>query len=77
MEINVMLFGQIVDITGNSTITVNDVADTNELIQKLHSLYPALANTKYAIAVDKQIINENILLNNNNTVALLPPFSGG
>ncbi len=77
MQVNVIAFGQITDITGRSTITVNDVTDTNELIQKLHSLYPALANTKYVIAVDKQIINENMLLENNNTVALLPPYAGG
>lgn len=77
MKINVMLFGQIAEITGSSTIVLNDIADTNKLIQKLHSLYPALANTKYVIAVDRQMINENILLHNNNAVALLPPFSGG
>ncbi|MEP6513974.1 MAG: MoaD/ThiS family protein [Parafilimonas sp.] len=77
MQVNVIVFGQLIDITGCSTITLNDVSDINELTQKLYLLYPALVNIKYAIAVDKQIINENIFLENNNTVALLPPFSGG
>jgi molybdopterin synthase sulfur carrier subunit len=77
MQVNIIAFGQIKDITGNSEIVLNDVADTNQLVQKLHSVYPALVNTKYAIAVDRKIINSNTELNNNNTIALLPPFSGG
>ncbi len=77
MQINVLLFGQLVDITGSATITLKDVRDTNELIQQLHSFYPALKNMKYAIAVNKQIISGNIRLDNNIEVALLPPFSGG
>lgn len=77
MQVNVIAFGQIKDITGNSEIMLDDVADTDQLIQKLNSAYPALANTKYAIAVDRKIMNRNTELKNNNTVALLPPFSGG
>ena len=74
---NVIIFGQIADITGKSTVVVENADDTNELIEQLTSAYPALATAKFAIAVDKKIIKGNIALNNNNTVALLPPFSGG
>ncbi len=77
MQVNVIAFGQIKDITGNSEIILDNVADTDQLVQKLHSVYPTLANSKYAIAVDRKIINSNTELNNNNTIALLPPFSGG
>jgi molybdopterin converting factor small subunit len=58
-------------------MTLSDIADTNNLIAKLNEMYPELAGTKYAIAVDKKIVTENIPLNINSTVALLPPFSGG
>lgn len=77
MQVNVITFGQIIDITGSGKICLEGVADTNELIQHLHSLYPALASTKYAIAVDKKIIKQNTCLTSDSTVALLPPFSGG
>ena len=76
MSIKVILFGKLSDIAGSS-VSVNDIADTDGLVSALHKNYPALANTKYVIAVDKQIIKENTFLNNNSTVALLPPFSGG
>jgi len=47
------------------------------LINALHKDYPEFTQTKYLIAVDKQVIKENTVLNNKSTVALLPPFSGG
>ena len=72
-----MIFGQIADITGTNNLTLENIADTNSLITKLKTDYPALAAAKYAIAVDKKIIKENTTLKNGNTIALLPPFSGG
>ena len=77
MPLNIIIFGQIADITGSNNIALENVADTNQLIEQLSSSYPSLASAKYAIAVDKKIIKENTPLNNNNTIALLPPFSGG
>ena len=77
MPINIIIFGQIADITGTSNLSVEDVTDTNELVEHLTAAYPVLKNSKYAIAVDKKIIKENTALSTNNTIALLPPFSGG
>jgi len=76
MSIKIILFGKLADIAGNS-VSVKNVSDTDSLINTLHKEYPGLSGTKYLIAVDKQVIKENTVLNNNSTVALLPPFSGG
>jgi molybdopterin converting factor small subunit len=77
MEIQVMVFGQLTDITGSGMIGVKDVTDTNSLVAALHARYPKLADTKFAIAVDKKLIRENTVLNPASTVVLMPPFSGG
>ncbi|MEJ7678536.1 MAG: MoaD/ThiS family protein [Segetibacter sp.] len=77
MPLNIIIFGQIADITGVNNIALENVADTNQLIKQLNLAYPTLASAKYAIAVDKKIIKENTPLHKNNTIALLPPFSGG
>jgi len=76
MGLHIILFGQLADIAGSS-VFVNGVADTDSLITALHNAYPALAEAKYVIAVDKEVINSNTSLNDNSVVALLPPFSGG
>ena len=76
MSMHIIFFGRLADIAGNS-VFVHDVADTDSLINALQNTYPALAEAKYVIAVNKQVITSNTLLNENSVVALLPPFSGG
>jgi molybdopterin synthase sulfur carrier subunit len=73
---HIILFGQLADIAGNS-VFLDEVADTDSLINVLHDRYPALSASKYLIAVDKQVITSNTSLNENSVVALLPPYSGG
>ena len=53
------------------------IKDTNTLIEKLEEQFPALVKTNYSIAVNKKVIQENTTINENDTIALLPPFSGG
>ena len=76
MSVKIILFGQLADIAG-SAVSVDNVSDTDSLINTLHREYPEFTKTKYVIAVDKQVIKENTVLNKKSTVALLPPFSGG
>jgi molybdopterin converting factor small subunit len=76
MPISIIIFGQLTDILGNS-LSLDDIPDTDNLVKKLNKLYPELVNKKYVIAVDKKVITANTTLSNSNTVALLPPFSGG
>jgi sulfur-carrier protein len=77
MNVTVKLFGQIVDVVGSNSIQVNDVADTDKLIQNLQLKYPALINSKYRIAVNRNMIQSNTVLQLDSEIALLPPFSGG
>lgn len=77
MKVNLRLFGQLTDITGTDSLTIEGVADTSTLMKTLCGDYPALTHSKYIIAIDKKVITENTLLTDNCTVALLPPFSGG
>jgi len=77
MAVNIIIFGQLTDITGDQNLIVSDVNDTDQLITKLNKMFPAIAGAKFVIAVNKQVISENTILENNSTIALLPPFSGG
>ena len=76
MTTNIIIFGQLTDITGNS-LSLENVPDTNTLVKELHQRYPGLVHAKYVIAVNKKMVKENTTLTEDCTVALLPPFSGG
>jgi molybdopterin converting factor small subunit len=76
MSLKIIMFGRLADIAGN-TIAIDDVKDTDALVNELNKKYPALTNARYVIAVNKQIIKEKTVLDNSSVVALLPPFSGG
>jgi len=54
-----------------------EIKDSNELIKNLEEQFPALVKMKYSIAVNKKVIQENTIINERDTIALLPPFSGG
>ena len=74
---DVKIFGQLTDITGNSSVTLEAVTDTDALIKQLQLKYPGFSNAKYAVAVNKQVIHHTTALQQDAEVALLPPFSGG
>ena len=76
MSLKIIFFGSLTEIAGES-IVLGEVVDTDDLVKALHKNYPKLADTRYAIAVDKKVISKNTILHKNSEVALLPPFSGG
>ena len=77
MEINILAFGQIAEITGRPAWTMTGINSTDELQDILSQTYPALKTLSYKLAVDKKMVQENTPLSHNATVALLPAFSGG
>lgn len=73
----VKVFGQLCDVFEKDNISIADATDIDDLKNHLHKLYPTLGDKEFAIAVNKQIIHENISLQPDAEIALLPPFSGG
>ena len=75
MEIKV--FGQLKDIFQEENIRIENVNNVKELKKQLQYLFPALSQKSFVVAVNRKIIHENILLQHDAEIALLPPFSGG
>ena len=73
----VKIFGQLSDVIGSNSLEVNGITNTDDLIKNLQLQYPALADSKYRVAVNRNIIQSNTELQTGAEVALLPPFSGG
>jgi molybdopterin synthase sulfur carrier subunit len=77
MQIEILLFGYMTEIVGKSRITLQNIPSTDQLKLQLHRLYPKLKDTPYLIAIDKNIVTENVVLKDNHIIALLPPYAGG
>ncbi len=73
----IKVFGQLVDLIGSNDFEIADVNNTDSLIQQLQLQFPALKNSKYKVAVNRNIIQSNTILKQDAEIALLPPFSGG
>jgi sulfur-carrier protein len=77
MEVNILTFGKIADITASKTIQLQDITSTATLREKLEATYPALRGMSYKIAIDKKVISTETAIHEGAEIALLPPFSGG
>ena len=75
--IEVMFFGQLTDATGVSSVVVEEVANTDMLIQMMKQRYPAMESSTYIIAVNNAMVTENSIVTPGSKIAFMPPFSGG
>jgi len=75
MEIKVIAFGQIAEITGKELML--EAGDIDSLKLHLIQKFPELSDKKLAFAVNKKLTQNNVILNQNDVVALMPPYSGG
>ncbi|TAG14346.1 MAG: MoaD/ThiS family protein [Sphingobacteriia bacterium] len=73
----ILFFGSLTDIIGVADLCLNGITDTDALQQFLKAQYPMLSSAKYFIAVNQKMISANTPLKTSDTVALMPPFSGG
>jgi molybdopterin synthase sulfur carrier subunit len=77
MEIEIISFGKIAEFMANQRLTVDGIETTAQLKNFLEQEFPPLAGIKYKLALNKTIIQETTALKSGDTVALMPPFSGG
>ena len=80
MNIQILFFGITTDLIGNSKInfSLEKAISVNDFKTKLKEVYPQLQNLdSYAIAVNESYADNNLLLSENDVVAIIPPVSGG
>jgi len=73
----ILFFGQLVDVAGTANTQLANLADTDALKAVLEERFPGLKQVRYMLAVGNKIVTSNTVLNGNETIALMPPFSGG
>jgi len=77
MRINILSFGSLNEVVAGGPIDDAEITDSDSLKKYLLANYPEIADKKFVIAINKNIIQYNTVLNDLDTIAILPPFSGG
>ena len=72
----VLLFGVLAEVVGKSKLEITS-GDIDSLKRDLLKEFPELNKYRFQIAVNKEKEEKNILLNEADEIALLPPYAGG
>lgn len=75
--IHLLFFGQIAEIAGVSSMQLTEILDSDSLHIFLKNQFPAIETMQYMLAVNKSIVRKKTIFHDGDTVAILPPFSGG
>lgn len=79
MKIEVHYFGMIAEYTNcdRETVELNEGDTVDSLQAYLHNKYSGLKKQTYQLAVNQTIDKSNTSLQQDDEVAVLPPFAGG
>jgi molybdopterin synthase sulfur carrier subunit len=76
-RIKIKVFGKIAEIMGSDEMDRQFHGNSEELILSLKENYPELKTFQFNVAINKSITANSVPLNDDDEIALLPPFSGG
>lgn len=80
MKIQVLLFGIATDLLQTSSLAfeVSENCAVADFKNEIKATYPQLKNiNSYAVAVNETYASDEMILNQNDIVAIIPPVSGG
>lgn len=77
MEINVLFFGVLAELTGMRRKHYTAIESYSDLKHRIFDEFPGIEHYTYRIAVNRTIINEDPVLRDGDELAFMPPFAGG
>lgn len=79
MKIKLKYFGMVAEITNTSEelIEVDKHSSSTNLVKLLEEKFHSLNQLDYRLAINQELIHENVELKENDTIAVLPAFAGG
>jgi len=77
MEIKVLFFGVLSDVTGTGYKTYSEVKTIEDLKHRIQDDFPEIVHYDYRISINNEFINSDVTLKDNDEAAFLPPFAGG
>lgn len=77
MEVKVLFFGVLAEVTGSAIKHYSEVGLISDLKHMIADDFPEVVHYNFRIALNNQIIEGEEKLKAGDEVAYLPPFAGG
>jgi molybdopterin converting factor small subunit len=77
MEVKVLFFGVLAEVSGTAVRHYQDVRSISDLKRRIQDDLPEIAHYNFRISVNSMITDDDVLLKSGDEIALLPPFAGG
>jgi sulfur-carrier protein len=79
MQVNILYFGKIRDITekDSEAMPLSTLTNVRAFKEFIHHKYPGIEKVSYSIAINQTIVPDDFIIESEAEIALLPPFAGG
>ncbi len=76
-QVKLKVFGKLEELMGAKELLWSLPTDVIALKRELQEKYPSLEKIQFAISVNNKIVIGDGIIRKDDSIALLPPFSGG
>jgi len=77
MEVKVLFFGVLAEISGTHVKYYQDVKSIGDLRLRIQDDFPEIVHYNFRISLNSEIIENDLLLKSGDEIAFMPPFAGG
>ena len=77
MEVKVLFFGVLAEVSGTAFKHYRDVKSMGDLKLRIQDDYPEIVHYNFRVSLNSEITDEDSTLKSGDEVALMPPFAGG
>ena len=77
MEVKVLFFGVLAEVTGTGFKHYRDVKSISDLKIRIQDEFPEIVHYNFRISVNNEITDNDLILKSGDEVAFMPPFAGG
>jgi molybdopterin converting factor small subunit len=77
MEVKVLFFGVLAEISGTPVKYYQDVKSIGDLRLRIQDDFPEIVHYNFRISLNSEIIENDLLLKSGDEIAFMPPFAGG
>jgi molybdopterin converting factor small subunit len=77
MQVKVLFFGVLAEVTGTNFTFFRNVKSLGELKLRIQDDFQEVVHYNYRFSLNNVLVDNDPLLNDGDEVALLPPFAGG